>query len=108
MRLPLLPLIGTAAIVAAPAAAQRVQVHGVAFDSLHAEPLKGATVTLAGQTTVADGRGRFTFDTVAPGTRTIIVYHAVLDTIGLGAISARVEVTDGRQEVRVAVPSFAT
>jgi hypothetical protein len=87
-----------------------VRVHGLAFDSLHLAPLKGATVMVSGSSRSAttDDRGRFELDSVAPGVLTFTVFHAQLDSIGLGALSARVTVGDGREEVRLATPSFAT
>jgi hypothetical protein len=102
--------IGVIECLRTTAVAQTVRVHGNAFDSLHSEPLRNATVTIngGGRTTTTDARGRFSFDSVAPGALTLTVYHAVLDTIGLGAISAHATVTDGRDDILVAVPSFAT
>lgn len=90
----------------------RVTVRGVAYDSLRAAPLGSAMITLSGQagprSTTADPRGRFEFDSVAPGRYTLSMLHDVLDTIGLSGIQSRITVTDGRAEVRIAVPSFAT
>ncbi len=96
---------------AAPAAAQSryVTVHGIAYDSLHGTPLEGAVISVAGvgRTTVADRRGRFEIDSVAPGVHTFTMNHDALDSLGLAGVSARVEVTDGRAEVRLAIPAFA-
>jgi hypothetical protein len=87
-----------------------VTVRGVAFDSLRNAPLPGALVSMAGvsRTTFADSRGRFEFETVTPGTYRLEMQHPVLDTIGLSGVTRSVRVTDGRDEVRVAVPSFET
>ncbi|MEA3244624.1 MAG: carboxypeptidase regulatory-like domain-containing protein, partial [Gemmatimonadota bacterium] len=99
------------AAVAAPVAAQPrlVTVHGVAYDSLRGAPLEGAIVSLvgSGRTTVADRRGRFEIDSVAPGPHTFTMNHDAVDSLGLAGVSSRVEVTDGRAEVRLAIPAFA-
>src|SRR6185503_1374563 len=48
------------------------------------------------------------FDSIAPGAHTLIMHHAALDSVGLRSLTARTTVTDGRNEVLLAVPSFAT
>ena len=87
-----------------------VTVQGVAYDSLRAAPLAGALVTITGvsRATFADSRGRFRFDSVTPGVYRFEMQHAVLDTVGLSGVTRSVRITDGREEVRLAVPSFAT
>src|ERR1043166_4720222 len=64
---------------------QTITVHGVAFGSLHARPLAGAFVSVVGTNFMAtsDGKGRFTIDSVRPGTYVIAMQHDVLDSIGL-------------------------
>ena len=93
------------------ARAQRVSVVGVASDSMHGHPLPGAFVTLAGagratRSTTSDDGGRFHFDSVAPGAYTVAMQHALLDSIGLSGTSQRIQVTDGRDTVRLSTPSF--
>jgi hypothetical protein len=87
-----------------------VEVHGVVYDSLRSQPLAGAVVSLAGDSRIAraDARGRFVFDSVAPGVRTFAAQHAALDSVGFSGISARVTVTDGTMPILIAAPSFAT
>ena len=101
------PLIGGHQVGAQVAA---VAVTGVAYDSLNRAPLAGAVVTIVGttQTTKADARGRFRFDSVPPGSHTFAAQHAALDSLGFTGISARATVTDGREEIRLGSPSFAT
>ena len=107
-------LIAVAGIVAFPpltlAQGGRVTIHGVAYDSLHREPLGNASITIAGgvRNTKSDSLGRFQFDSVAPGVYTVIMHHAVLDSVGFGSMSSRATITDGRNETRIAIPSFAT
>ena len=83
-------------------------LRGEAFDSLNKRPLDGASISIlgVGRTTIADSRGRFHFDSVAPGTYTVVAYHAVLDSIGLGAVTARTTVGTSSGQVLIAVPSF--
>jgi len=83
-------------------------VRGEAYDSLNKRPLDGAMISIQGfgRSTTADSRGRFHFDSVAPGTYTVVAYHAVLDSIGLGALSARTMVGTTSGQVSLVVPSF--
>ena len=68
-----------------------------------------AVITLVGsdQNTRTDARGRFHFDSVLPGTHTFAMHHASLDSLGFSGLSTRATITNGRDEVRIAVPSFA-
>ena len=92
------------------AQAPLITVHGVAYDSLRSEPLKAAVVVVLGdaRTSLTDDRGRFQFDSLIPGRHTFVVQHAYLDSLGLPGLSKVVMVTDGKDGVRLAVPSFAT
>ncbi len=87
-----------------------VTVRGTAYDSLRGAPLERAIITVSGtgRTAVTDGRGRFEMDSVPPGVRTFTMNHDAIDSLGLTGVWVRVEVTDGRAEVRLAIPSFAT
>jgi hypothetical protein len=102
--------IAAGLIAAQSATGQAVTVRGVAFDSLHGKPLANAFVSMSGdaRTTSTDARGRFSFDGVAPGPYTFTMQHVSLDSLGFSGLSTRATVTDGRAEVRIAVPSFAT
>lgn len=99
------------ALAALPALAQRaVTVRGVAFDSLRGVPIKDALVAVIGVDTAVstDERGRFSIDSVPAGTRTFILLHPTLDSIGFRGFSRRYAIGDGQQEVRLALPSFTT
>ncbi|HVE34805.1 MAG TPA: carboxypeptidase regulatory-like domain-containing protein [Gemmatimonadaceae bacterium] len=89
---------------------RRVTVRGEAFDSLRGKPLDGASVSILGaaRTATADSRGRFVFDTLAPGVYTFVAYHAALDSAGITGLTAKVDVSPGTADVHLAVPSFAT
>jgi len=99
----------TAPIVRAQDAAT-VTVRGVAWDSLRGAPLGAAFIGIAGsaRATTSDSRGRFRFDSVAPGTYVFTLQHDVLDSIGLTGRSIRTTIGAGSGTVTVAVPSFAT
>lgn len=87
----------------------RHPVRGVVYDSVRGQPLRGALVTIdAGKFTRTDARGRFRFDSVPEGVRTISVQHAALDTIGLFGISRRADVRGRDDEILLGIPSFAT
>lgn len=87
-----------------------ISVRGVAFDSLRGTPLAEALVSIVGtaRNTTTDGHGRFRFDSVSPGAHTFAVQHAALDSIGFTGVASRANVTDGRDEIHVTVPSFAS
>jgi hypothetical protein len=97
-----------------PVAAQRgmARVRGVVFDSLRGKPLGNASVSIAGGeghfTISTDPSGRFQFDSVPPGTHIITARHALLDSIGLGGLSAKTVVTEDGTDVNLSVPSFAS
>jgi hypothetical protein len=87
-----------------------VRVQGVAYDSLHATPLSGAFVVIAGtsKSAISDSLGRFTFDSVAPGTYRFVMQHDLLEAIGMTGATTRATIADGHERVTVAVPSFST
>jgi hypothetical protein len=99
-------------VLAGSSSAQRgtVPVHGVVFDSLRGQPIRNAAVTIAGSGRVitTDSRGRFQFDSLSPGPYRFSAQHPLLDSIGLSGLLAKSTITDGREDVRLAVPSFAT
>jgi protocatechuate 3,4-dioxygenase beta subunit len=101
---------GLLAFQAASAQRGMVPVRGVVFDSLRGQPIRNAFVSIAGngQVITTDSRGRFQFDSVEPGGHRITAQHPVLDSIGFSGLSAQTTITDGRDEVHLAVPSFAT
>jgi len=83
-----------------------VSVNGVAYDSLRNAPLAGAFVSLGTRSVTTDSLGRFRFDSVSPGSYTISMQHEVLDSIGITGRSFRANVTDGKAELVLAVPSY--
>jgi hypothetical protein len=109
-------LAAVAALFAMPtfafAQARPVTVNGIAYDSLRLAPLGDAFVALSGvgggRNATSDSRGRFHFDSVAPGTYTLSMQHAALEAIGVPGVTTRVVVSDGAAEITIAIPSFAT
>lgn len=101
-------IIATCAAAVSLPAQNRVSVSGVAYDSLHSRPLAGAFVSIIGTnlSSSTDSAGRFTIENVAPGTYRIVAQHDVIDALGMSAIGATANITDGRQTVRLFVPSF--
>lgn len=64
-------------------------LQGVAYDSIHAEPLVGAVVQVDGAARlgVTDSLGRFLIDSVSPGEHRVLVDHPVLDTLGISLVT---------------------
>jgi hypothetical protein len=86
--------------------AQGVTVRGIVYDSLHSRPLASALVAMGGKTATSDSVGRFIIHEVLPGTYRVTAQHDAIDMLGISAVGALVKVTDGREDVTVAVPSF--
>jgi Carboxypeptidase regulatory-like domain len=86
-----------------------VVVTGIAFDSLRGVPLSGAFVSASGaeHSTTSDSLGIFQLE-LAPGTHTVAILHPAFDSLGLSGTSVRAVVSDGRDTIRLALPSFAT
>lgn len=87
-----------------------VPVRGIAFDSVRGKPIRNAFVAIMGGIpgTTTDTNGRFTFDSVPPGIYTFAMQHAMLDSLGFSGLTARATISAEGDEVRIAVPSFAT
>jgi hypothetical protein len=104
--------VALTAVLCLPAtlAAQAVTIRGIAFDSLHNRPLAAAFVSIEGsdKTAFSDSTGAFVITGVKPGNLRLLMQHEELDHLGIPAAGARVVVTDGKQPVAVAVPSFGT
>lgn len=88
---------------------RNVSVAGMAYDSLRGEPLRGGFVTVSGvsQSTTSDSLGSFHF-TLSPGSYTIVILHPAFDSIGLLGTSTKVLIRDGRDTIRLFLPSFAS
>jgi hypothetical protein len=114
------PLVALVLAVVPPLAAQRAptgRIEGVVWDSTHALPLAGATVsaTLAGPlrdttfTARADAEGRFRFDSLRAGRYAMSFASALLDSLQYGGPAPQVVVSPpATATVRLAIPSGAT
>ena len=107
----LLAALGAAAQIAgAQEPSGTLAVAGVAYDSLRGRPLARAVITVAGmdRRDTTDERGRFAFDSMAPGTLAVLVQHVSLDSIGYPALTRRFQITDDDDELLIAIPSLRT
>ena len=101
----------------APAAPAPDTVHhfsgvvGVAIDSVHGGPLRGAVVSVAGTARqgITDTLGQFRIDSVPPGEYKLTLSHPMLDSIGLGIATQSIAMPVARYAVvRLSTPSAAT
>ena len=87
LAVPVLALPGLAGAQQAEAkpAASGSRVSGVAFYSVHMNPLVGALIRVEGtdRQAVADRTGAFVLDDIPPGTWPLKLIHPLLDTLGL-------------------------
>jgi hypothetical protein len=87
-----------------------VTVRGLVYDSQRHAPLANAAVTVIDQrrSSMSDARGLFQFDSIAPGPHTFGVQHPALDSIGFNGLSLQAAIDAGRDQIMLAIPSFAT
>jgi hypothetical protein len=81
----------------------------VIVDTTSRRPVEGATVLLAGSSAegVSDANGRFTIPLVPPGSYTVVLLHAALDSLGIEHLAAVVDVGMGSVSgLTVAFPSL--
>lgn len=90
----------------------KAQVVGVVLDSVNGGFLTGATILLDGGThrsTETDTAGRFSFDTVPPGTYQLGVFHPLLDALDISIATKRFRAgPDSASVVILSVPSPTT
>lgn len=105
------PAPAAAPVTAVPAPLTTGFLQGVAFDSVHREPLIGAIVQVegSGRFGVTDSIGRFLVDSVKPGSYRLIVDHALLDTLGISLVTPPMAFAADRVTyTRVTIPSAET
>ncbi len=86
-------------------------VSGLAVDSLRGGALRGARIEIEGmqRAGVTDSAGRFTIDSVQPGSHRLFLIHPLLDTLGLSVVSpAIVFVAGTTASIIMALPSAQT
>jgi hypothetical protein len=96
---------------AAPANAGKAQIKGVVLDSLNGGFLRGADIIIQGakSTLVTDSLGRFSIDSLAPGTFQVGVFHPLLDTLGISLATAPFHVgPDSSSFILLSIPSAST
>jgi len=88
--------------------ARNSRIIGVVADSVDGTPLQGAEVIASGVATSVrtDSLGRFTIDSLAPGTYQVGVFHPLLESLGITlATKPFVIGPDSAGVVMLAVPS---
>jgi hypothetical protein len=87
------------------------QIVGVVVDSLDGRFLSNADVVIKGGEPAArtDSLGKFTIDSLTPGTYQVAVFHDLLDTLGVTLLTRQFRVgPDSTVIVVLAIPSAAT
>lgn len=70
-------------------------LQGVAFDSVHSEPLAGAIIQVegSGRFGMTDSLGRFLVDSIKPGSYRLLVDHPIMDTLGITLVTPPMDVS---------------
>ena len=87
------------------------RIVGVVADSVSGAPLQGADVQASGVATMVhtDSLGRFTIDSLAPGTYQVAVYHPLLESLDITLATKPFTIgRDSAGVVALAVPSIPT
>ena len=87
------------------------RIVGIVIDSLHQSGLEGAEVIVSGLATpvTTDSLGRFTVDSLVPGTYQVGVFHPLIESLGLTLASKPFNVgRDSTGVVSLAIPSVTT
>jgi hypothetical protein len=91
--------------------AQYAKIVGVIADSVSGAPLQGADVLASGvaNPVKTDSLGRFTIDSLAPGTYQVAVYHPLLESLDITLATKPFTIgRDSAGVVNLAVPSIPT
>jgi Carboxypeptidase regulatory-like domain len=87
------------------------RITGIVVDSIHQSGLEGAEVMVSGRSTAAitDSLGRFSIDSLAPGTYQVGVFHPLLESLGISLASRPFAVgADSTGVANFAIPSVTT
>lgn len=94
-----------------PGGEQFAAVRGLVLDSLHRAPLAGAVVRLDGTSkeSITDEYGEYRIDSVTPGDFRLVMFHPLLDTLGISLVTPTITFTAGKREIQdIAIPSSQT
>ena len=100
-----------AAPAPAPAPPTTGFLQGVAFDSVHREPLIGAIIQVegTGRFSITDSIGRFLVDSIPPGAYRLMVDHLMLDTLGIALVTPPMSFSaNAVTQTYITVPSSET
>jgi protocatechuate 3,4-dioxygenase beta subunit len=87
------------------------RIIGIVVDSIHKSGLEGAEVIVSGMSSpvTTDSQGRFTIDSLAPGTYQVGVFHPLIESLGLTLASRPFGLgPDSTGVVNLAIPSVTT
>jgi len=87
------------------------RIVGIVIDSLHKSGLEGAEVIISGLASpvTTDSLGRFTVDSLVPGTYQVGVFHPLIESLGLTLASKPFNIgRDSTGVVNLAIPSVTT
>jgi carboxypeptidase family protein len=104
-------LIPAQAVLAQGNVAHTSRIVGIVVDSIHRSGLEGAEVIVTGLSSpvITDSLGRFSVDSLAPGTYQIGVFHPLLESLGLTLASKPFTVgRDSTAIANLAIPSVET
>ncbi|HEV7838767.1 MAG TPA: carboxypeptidase-like regulatory domain-containing protein, partial [Gemmatimonadaceae bacterium] len=91
--------------------AHKSRIVGVVADSVSGAPLQGAEVVVGGvtETVTTDSLGRFTIDSLTPGTYQVGIFHPLLESLGIALATKPFAIgPDSAGVVNLAVPSVTT
>lgn len=91
-----------------PGGGQFASVRGLVLDSLHGTPLIGALIRIDGQPreAMSDSIGEYHLDSIPPGAHKLVVFHPLLDTLGIALVTPQITLAAGKREiVDLGVPS---
>ena len=87
------------------------RIVGIVVDSIHRSGLEGAEVIVSGMSSpvTTDSLGRFTIDSLTPGTYQVGVFHPLIESLGLTLASKPFSVgRDSTGVVNLAIPPVTT
>ena len=96
---------------ATPSQPELATISGVALDSIRGGYLRNAVISVRGtdRHTLTDSAGRFRIDSVSPGEHSLLIRHALLDSVGLSVVTRPQTILPGQSiSMVVSTPAPAT